>query len=51
MESIGQARKHVAVWTIKNWRIINFKKNRIKNRTWYYFDDIIVFEDFDFDFE
>ena len=26
-----------------------FKKIRIKNRTCYYFDDIIKFEDFDFD--
>ena len=26
-----------------------FKKIRIKNRTRYYFDDIIKFEDFDFD--
>ena len=26
-----------------------FKKVRIKNRTCYYFDDIIKFEDFDFD--
>ena len=27
---------------------MNFKKVRIKNRTCYYFDDIIKLEDFDF---
>ena len=27
---------------------MNFKKVRIKNRTCYYFDDIIELEDFDF---
>ena len=26
-----------------------FKKGYIKNRTCYYFDDMIIFEDFDFD--
>ena len=28
---------------------MNFKKVRIKNRTCYYFDDIIKLEDFDLD--
>ena len=28
---------------------MNFKKVRIKNRTYYYFDDITKLEDFDLD--
>ena len=28
---------------------IDFKNVRIKSRMWYYFDDIIKFEDFDLD--
>ena len=31
------------------WKIINFKKFGIKNRTCYYFDNIIKLEDFDLD--
>ena len=33
----------------ENWRIMNFKKVPTKNCTCYYFNDMIDFQDFDFD--
>ena len=46
MQNIGQNKKY---WHTNNIKMENNQKNRIKNCTYYYFDDIIKIEDFDFD--